>query len=511
MSHTLSSSALFPTRLAIAASLTASLFAQSPITPGNLLVVRAGDGAAALTSASTAAFLDEFTVAGGAVQSVALPTLAVGPNLPVTLSGTATSEGFLTQSVDGQHLLVTGYGIGTGTASVGTTTSAAVNRVVARIALNGTIDSSTGLTDAHNAGSIRSAVSVDGSSFWTSGAGNTTAGTNRGMAYAAPLGATTSIQVPSTLTNGRVAGIFDGQLYVSTAAGGVFGIVAMGTGLPTTAGQTSTLLNGFATATGTGTVSQYDFWFADAQTVYVADDRTQANGGGIQKWIDLAGTWTWQYTLSPGAGCRGLSGIRDQSGTTLFATTALNSANALVTVVDTGAGSLFTTLATAPTNTAFRGVRFVRTPYSVSFPPSSSCATSVGIPTIGTTGGAPVSGNANFALTVGNAPDIVGPGVGVTFWATAIGVPQAFLIPGGFPIPDAPACALLYAVPDILLTGMTDPTGAAVIPLSLAPADSSLWGLPIAVQHAVFDFTGFHAGFGLPVGTSVGMLITIGN
>jgi hypothetical protein len=497
-------------QLAFVAALAPAILAQGPITPGHLVVVRAGDGAAALGSASTAAFLEEFTTAGAPVQTIALPTASVGPNLPVTLSGSATSEGFVTQTGDGNYLLVAGYGIAPGTASVGGTTSAAVNRVIARIDLAGAIDSTTALTDAHNAGSIRSAVSVDGNSFWTSGAGNTLAGTNRGMTYVAALGATTSVQVPATLTNGRVAGIHDGQLYLSTAAGGTFGVCTIGSGLPTTSGQTSTLLNGFAFVTGTGTISQYDFWFADAVTLYVSDDRTAANGGGIQKWVDVAGTWTWQYTLSPGTGCRGLSGIVDENGTRLFATTAVTSANALVTVLDTGAGSSFSTLATAPTNTAFRGVQFVRTPYSIATG-GTDCPTSIGVPTIGTTGGAPVSGNANFALTVGNAPDITGAFPGVTFWATAIGVPQVALIPGGFPIPDAPPCALLFAFPDILLTGLTDVTGAAVVPLSLAPADSSLWGLPIAVQHAVFDFTGFYGSFGLPIGTTVGMQITIGN
>ncbi len=493
--------------LALLAFLTPPAIAQ--ITPGNLIVVRAGDGAAALSGLSAAQFVEEFTVGGTAVQTIALPTVAAGANLPVTISGSATSEGFITQTVDGNYLLAVGYGVGTGTASVNGTASATVNRVIARIALNGTIDSSTALTDAHNAGSIRSAVSVDGNSFWTSGAGSTLAGTNRGMTYVAALGATTSIQVPAALTNGRVAAIVDGQLYASTGSAGFIGVNTVGTGLPTTSGQTATLLTGFPSLPATP--SPYDFYFADAQTLYVTDDRTNGNGG-IQKWTESAGTWTLQYTLATAAnvGCRGLSGITDLSGTTLYATTTQSSANQLVSVLDTGAGSAFTTLATAGTNTAFRGVRFVRTPYSIT-PGGSDCPTSIGVPTIGTTGGAPVSGNANFALTVGNAPDIVGPGPGVTFWATAIGVPQPFLIPGGFPIPDAPACALLFAFPDILLTGLTDATGSAVIPVSLAPADSSLWGLQIAVQNAVFDFTGFYSSFGLPVGTTGALQITIGN
>jgi hypothetical protein len=480
--------------------------AIAQITPGNLVVIRVGDGAAPLGSAAAATFVEQFdrNVPGAALSSLPLPTAAAGPNQPVTLQGTATSEGFVTQTADGNYILATGYAAIPGAASPNGAASATVNRVIARIDLAGNIDSSTALTDAHNAGSIRSAVSIDGTSFWTSGAGNTTAGTNRGMTYVAGLGATTSLQIPATITNGRVAAIFDGQLYVSTAAGGTFGISAMGTGLPTTSGQTSTLLNGFAAPTGTGTISQYDFWFADAQTVYVADDRTAANGGGIQKWIDVAGTWTFQYTLSPGAGCRGLSGIRDLSGTTLYATTAVASANTLVSVLDTGVSSTFTTLATAATNTVFRGVRFVRTPSGVSFG-GTGCTTSVGIPTIGTAGGAPVSGNGNFGLAVGNTPPL-------SLFISVVSIGQP-INPFGLPLAGfgAPACANLFTLSlDILLAGVTDLTGAGVAPLGLPTPDASLWGLLLGTQHLVFD-PAFYPGLDLPVGNSDGMQLVIGN
>jgi hypothetical protein len=481
--------------------------AIAQITPGRLCVMRAGDGTAPLTNASTPAFLDEYDRTTPAqplpIGTLALPIAPVGLNLPVTISGTATSEGFLKQSVDGQYLLAAGYGIAPGTASVGTSTSAAVNRVVARISLTGAIDSSTALNDAHSGGSIRSAVSVDGTSFWTSGAGSSSAGLNPGMAYAASLGATTSTRIPATLTNGRVAGIFNNQLYLTTAAASTFGIVTMGAGLPTTSGQVSTLLPGFSVATGIGTISQYDFWFADAATVYVADDRTMANGGGIQKWIDIAGTWTWLYTLSPGTGCRGLTGISDQAGTTLYATTALASANGLVSVVDTGALSLFTTLATAPANTAFRGVQFVRTPSSVSFA-GVGCTTSAGIPTVGTTGGAPVSGNANFGLTCGNAP------AGAPYIAI-VGINQV-LFPGAPLAPLFPPCAVLYSAPDALVNGVADGAGNGIIPLGLTPPDTSFWGLPFTVQNAVYDpaFYPSYAPF-YSFGFSDGMQVVVGN
>src|SRR5207302_328024 len=96
----------------------------------------------------------------------------------------------------------------------------------------------------------------------------------------------------------------------STASATTPRVVALidsnGTGLPTTGGQTSTELPGFPTST-TGH-SPYEFIFKDASTVYVADDGTTANGGGLQKWTLSGGTWTLAYTLSPGTniGLRGL-------------------------------------------------------------------------------------------------------------------------------------------------------------------------------------------------------------
>ena len=91
-------------------------FAQ--ITPGNLVVTRVGDGVAALSNASQAVFLDQFTQAGATVNSIALPTAVSGTNLPFTNSGSATSEGALTQSADGRYLVGIGYGTAPGLASV---------------------------------------------------------------------------------------------------------------------------------------------------------------------------------------------------------------------------------------------------------------------------------------------------------------------------------------------------------------------------------------------------------
>jgi hypothetical protein len=321
-----------------------------------IYVTQVGDGAAALTNGSTALSVLKFANDGtpDVPGTIALPTAASGANQPFSIAGTPTSEGFLTLSANGQYLTVAGYAVSPGTPAVASTASTAVPRAVARIAVsNGAVDTTTsfpGTGEAYTGGNPRSAVSNDGTSFWMSGS-------VQGIRYAT-LGATTSTLVSSTVTNTRVANIFNNQLYVSSGSGAFVGVNAVGTGLPTGSGET-TAISVSTAGTGTGTASPYDFWFKDANTLYVADDRSLANGGGIQKWAfdTMASTWSLQYTLSVGSGARGLAAtVDDSNNAVLYATTF---GNTLATVTDTGASSVFSVLATAPTNTAFRGVEFV--------------------------------------------------------------------------------------------------------------------------------------------------------
>src|SRR3954470_8582522 len=111
------------------ASLVLSFAHAAAFTPGNIVVYRIGDGSAALSNLATPVFLDEYSPAGSLVQTVPLPTVAAGANNPLTGSGTATSEGLLTRSTDKAYLLLPGYKTAPGTASITTSTSAAIPRV----------------------------------------------------------------------------------------------------------------------------------------------------------------------------------------------------------------------------------------------------------------------------------------------------------------------------------------------------------------------------------------------
>lgn len=373
--------------------------------PRNIIVYRVGDGTAALSGSATSSFLDEYSPTGTLIRTIALPTSATGANAALTNSGTATSEGSLSLSPNRYFLSFAGYDAAPGTASITSSTSATVNRVVGFITSVGVVNTTTRLSDAYNANNIRGAITDDGTRFWTSGP-------STGSRYAT-LGATTSTQLSTSLTNTRVANIIDGQLYVSSASGTYFGISAIGSGLPTTSAQTVTILPGFPTATGP---SSYGFVafdlnpiIAGVDVIYVADDRTSGGNGGIQRWNFDGTAWSLVYTLSPSltTGIRGLTGSLQGTEPVLYGVTTTGS---IVTLTDTGAGSVFSTVvAAAPTNTVYRGIAFAPDPFpAVSLSVSSNVGTEAAASTITITAttSKPVIGNQTVDVAVsGNGID----------------------------------------------------------------------------------------------------------
>src|SRR4051812_49075020 len=77
-----------------------------PVVPGDLIIYRVGDGAAALSTAAAAVFLDEYTPAGTFVRSITVPSTGSSAQ---TATGNSTTEGIISRSQDGSHLIFTGY------------------------------------------------------------------------------------------------------------------------------------------------------------------------------------------------------------------------------------------------------------------------------------------------------------------------------------------------------------------------------------------------------------------
>jgi len=246
-----------------------------------------------------------------------------------------------------------------GTAGLPASLSTAVARTVARVDATGAVDTSTALTDFASGDKPRGAASSDGSSFWLTCGGKAAIGTD-GVHYAA-LGSTTSTQISDTFPDYRQVSIFNGQLYVSSQNPLSIVIGTVGTGLPNTTGQVTTVLPGFVDASG----QPEGIFFADLDgtpgldTLYVADDNA-----GLQKWSLVSGSWVLNNTIAaPSDSLYGVTGIVNGTTVTLYVTGSgsHNDAGTLYTLTDssgynTPLSGTLQTLATASANQSFRGV-----------------------------------------------------------------------------------------------------------------------------------------------------------
>lgn len=326
---------------------TSSLKAQ--FTPGNFVVIQAGTGTGSLSGNGNPVFLKEYTPGGSTGYSMTVPS--TGTNALI-IAGNATSEGMLTLSSNGKYLVLAGYNApATNTTPLAASASSVINRAISTVDMNGNYSLAAVSNTFYSAGNIRGGISDGIGNFWS-------AGSNQGTNYFGNVSTPTTVQ--SVTVNTRAIQTFSNNMYLSTGSG-TPGIYQIGSGMPVVSGQTLTPV--IVTAgTGTGTASPYAFYFNATQTVcYVADDRTPANGGGIQKWVN-SGSWTLAYTINTGAaGARGI--VASFTGTTpvLFFTTAEATANKVCIVNDLGAGSTPTAIVTASANTIFRGIALAPT------------------------------------------------------------------------------------------------------------------------------------------------------
>ena len=319
-----------------------------PFTYGNIAVLQQGDGINILSSTSAPIAILEFTVGGTLVQTINIPSNGVSRRAQV---GNSATEGYLSRSLDSSNLVFSGYDADAGLPGVVASNSAAVNRLVGQLDFNGNF-TRTAISSSEYSGANHRSAASDGASYWTAGSAG-------GIWYSANGG--TPIQIGNESTSGgnlRVAKIFNGQLYYSTASGTI-GIFLVTNGLPTappvpTNGAVNVVVDG-----GSGP-SPYDFAVNPSSNVlYVADDRSVASGGGVQKWTFSGGIWTSNYTFGAGAGltagCRAIAVDFSGVNPVIYATTA-DSPTKLITIPDTGSSATATTLATAAANKAFRGV-----------------------------------------------------------------------------------------------------------------------------------------------------------
>ena len=308
------------------------------LTPGDLAVVRVGDGVTTLASSGGPLAVLDVTTAGAIQYNNSIPS----GNGGLQISGTATSEGQLVLNANGQSFTVAGYvpPYG-GSGSLSGRTAANAPRGYATVGLNGTVSAVTTLTGTYSQQNIRSGF-VSGSGAWFTGAN----GSGSGVEY---YNGTSSLRIENV--NTRVLGYYGGNLYFSTGSGTV-GIYSY-SGLPTAATTSTPFLTG---VTGQGG-SPYDFVLSpDGNTLYVADDAI-----GVQKFSLISGSWTFDYNFTDGLAANEAYGLAiDFSGANplLYWTSPTN----IWEAPDIGSAAVGTSILTAGANYAFRGLDIVPTP-----------------------------------------------------------------------------------------------------------------------------------------------------
>ncbi|HZM01445.1 MAG TPA: immunoglobulin domain-containing protein, partial [Candidatus Saccharimonadales bacterium] len=353
----------------------------------NLMVARVGDGVETLSSLNgNTLYLDQFQTNGTYVSSLMVPdttpagVTAPGPALIVSGgSSDGIYESVLTLSSNQEYINFAGFNL----QQPYTGNAAGVGAAGVTVRGIGTVDAFGYYTLAYtNVGLysggtiIRSAASLDGLyEFWTTG-------------QASGPGAIKYVQVgvASYATGNGVPALFGSASGTKVVGFGNIGgttnlaytdVAGIGlNGLFTSAGApTATQPTNITVNVGTG--SPNDFAISpDGNTIYIADDdayTTSTGNGGIERWDtnSTSGGFTLSYSLRPiassTAGVRGLAVSFPSSvtawgpgvnGAVLFATTAENPTNRLISIVDNGSSSVSTILQTAGAGQMFRGVRF---------------------------------------------------------------------------------------------------------------------------------------------------------
>jgi hypothetical protein len=311
---------------------------------GDLVVLQVGNGSIASTGAP--GFLIDYLPFGGtSPYQLALP--ATGSS--ALIFGGSAYDGVLSLSADGHSIVVAGYNVPLGavSGSIDSSSSTTVPRAVGTVNAAGLFTLNVD-TSRFSATTFRSAAADGTGNFWAGGGSG-------GIAYLGTNSPATLAWNSSSAT--RDLAFVNGSLCFTETGSGQ-GVMSF-SGAPTTSHTPTLVVN--TAGTGTGTASPKGFAINPAYTIaYVADNRTAANGGGLQR-FNWNGGWIYAYTLGYTLGAQEIYDLAvDFSGANpiIYAITGESSANHLVTITDTGTNSVYRILETAPAGDAFRGVAF---------------------------------------------------------------------------------------------------------------------------------------------------------
>jgi hypothetical protein len=333
--------------------------------PGQLAVLRAGDGAIDLSLRQSPVFVDQYA----ANEPSSAPSFTVrlatnGPN-SFFINGHAATEGGLTRSADHKLLALAGYG-GTDLFKIsGTAARLDIQRGCATIDSAGSVHTFLYKTAASDAKINPRGCVADGTNgFWGCGNAN-------GTFFFSP----SKMEEPARFTalpNSRAIRVVNNALFASMSAQDGYaldkpgGIYRFNSALPRQADAAIELV------VPSGPDYQKEAGFdlnRDGTVAYMSDAVA-----GIQKYVKTDGKWKFAYNfsipqniptaLNTGAGCFGLTVDFTGKAPVIYATTtegyggSVNS-NRVVRIVDTNSTAKVTTLVQAnSTNIVFRGIDF---------------------------------------------------------------------------------------------------------------------------------------------------------
>lgn len=332
--------------------------AQTAFTPGNLVLVRVGSGGQALSNQSQVIKILEVTPTGTTVQTIDLPytaAMATGGNNRITAQGSSSNDANMTISANGQYFVLGGYNSDTGIATISGV--AGVNRTICRIAMDGTWDTKTLMDTAKSKGNARGVASNDGTGFWL-------VGSNTGVRYV-PYASTgsgndTATIVSTTVTNNRTIQAWGGDLVVGTGSGSVRAGVL--TGFPMTSGNTLVSFPNMST-----TMTANNIYLTNLpggptgiNTMYISSDGAPS---GIRKYClnGTTGNWDSIGIINSGVTYRGMTAVTAGSSVTIYAVSGNSPLHSFVdaTGYNVSPTATPTTVISAVSNTAFRGVQLV--------------------------------------------------------------------------------------------------------------------------------------------------------
>jgi len=402
--------------------------------------------------------LQDVSTSNGSVQNtVNVTQLAANAGINLVTSFSSKSELAINLTPDGTGLTFMGYNSTVGQLDVSnsntpstieagnTDVQTATYRAVGQINLSSNAVQVT-LTNAYNGNNGRAAIATAGGYYIVGNAGNGNGGAqttlNTGVQYLSAsatnggVGTNTQLGQYSITQQGDAADktakdnnfrgltVYNNTLYISKGSGsnGIDTVYQVGnTGsLPTGSSNSISILPGLNTGlakTDTDGPHPFGIWFANATTMYVADEGSGAStdfgaspttqAGGLEKYSLVGNVWQLDYELKgsligssytvngSGALCGGLSscgltttvdGLRNLTGTvnangtvTLYAVTSTEGSvlgdagadpNQIVAITDTladtssgqASGENFTVLDTAALGQVYRGVAVAPVP-----------------------------------------------------------------------------------------------------------------------------------------------------